>query len=849
MASKDSSERDDSFVSRAAAESSLQASNEELQAMNEELRVTTEELEASQRELESLNEQLMTVNEELEAKVRELMHANNDARNLMNATEIATLFLDAEGRIRLYTPRMRALFNLIPDDVGRPIEHITHRLRYPQLEANIASVAETLQTIEREVESANGGAYIARLMPYRTSDDRIDGVVLTFVDITARRRAEAAVRASEEQFRRAIEEAPVPVIMHAEDGEVLQISRTWTELTGYALRDVPTVDAWLTRAYGEGADAVRAHMHDLFAGSRRSLDVEFEIATQSGEHRRWSFSASSPGTLLDGRRFIVGMAVDITERSRADAALRDSEERYRTLFDSIDEGFCILDLIRDGAGKVLDYRFREVNAAFAKQSGIANAAGRLMREVAPGHEEEWFQIYGEVAATGEPVRFEGRAAALDRWFDVYASRIGGRGSDRVAVVFTDITARRAAEEALRRSEERLRLTVESVPDYAIFTTDTSGRIESWNAGAENIFGYAETEAIGQNASILFTPEDRARNAHLLEMQMAREQGRALDERWHMRRDGSRFYASGVLAPLLDGMRLLGYTKIAQDLTERRRAEESLREAREQLEVRWAERTRDLAETNEALRCEIIERKQSEEMRVRLLGRLVQAQEGECRRISRELHDQLGQQLTALGLKIAAMGEAPLLPAPLQRELADLASIWKQLEQDVDFIVWELRPTALDDLGLVDALSEYIGTWQRHFDVAVHLTTQGMDRIRLEPHIETTLYRIAQEALNNVAKHARAHEVGLLLERRADLVSLIVEDDGRGFDPAAGEAGIGTGLGITGMRERAALAGGTLSIESQPGGARQFLYGFLAPHSRWNHEQAARTVGRRPRHSA
>jgi PAS domain S-box-containing protein len=156
-----------------------------------------------------------------------------------------------------------------------------------------------------------------------------DGFVEFALDVTARREAEAALRESEEQFRRAVEEAPIPVIMHAEDGQVLQISRTWTDLTGFRPEDIPTFEAWLNDAYGEGADAVRTHMHELFAGSRRSVDIEFPIRTCTGEQRHWSFSASSPGMLRDGRRFIVGMAVDITERARAEKELRESEERLR----------------------------------------------------------------------------------------------------------------------------------------------------------------------------------------------------------------------------------------------------------------------------------------------------------------------------------------------------------------------------------------------------------------------------------------------------------------------------------------------------------------------------------------
>ena len=144
-------------------------------------------------------------------------------------------------------------------------------------------------------------------------------------DLTARKIAEDHLLVSEEQFRKAIKEAPIPIIMQAEDGNVLQISDAWTELTGYSQAETPTFDAWLNQAvYGEGANKVKEHMRQLFKGSKRSLNAEFSIRTRKGEERYWIFSASSPGKLADGRRYIVGMAVDITDLKNAQRKLEDS---------------------------------------------------------------------------------------------------------------------------------------------------------------------------------------------------------------------------------------------------------------------------------------------------------------------------------------------------------------------------------------------------------------------------------------------------------------------------------------------------------------------------------------------
>jgi PAS domain S-box-containing protein len=146
---------------------------------------------------------------------------------------------------------------------------------------------------------------------------------------------------------------------------------------------------------------------------------------------------------------------DISDRKETEEALRTSEERYRMLFNSIDEGFCVVEMIFDESGAPVDYRFLEVNHAFEKQSGLRDATGKRMRELAPGHEAHWFEIYGAVARTGQSVRFENRAEALRRWFDVYAFRIGPANSSNVGVLFVDITDRKRVDRALQERERQL----------------------------------------------------------------------------------------------------------------------------------------------------------------------------------------------------------------------------------------------------------------------------------------------------------------------------------------------------------------------------------------------------------
>jgi two-component system CheB/CheR fusion protein len=173
----------------------LKASNEELQALNEELRSAAEELETSREELQSINEELTTVNQELKVKIEEVSQTSNNLQNLINSTDIATIFLDRGFRVHLFSPAARGIFNLLSSDVGRPLSDITHKLEYAGLLEDAANVLEKLNTVEREVHTADGRNFLMRLSPYRTSDDRIQGVVATFTDITERKRAEEAVAA------------------------------------------------------------------------------------------------------------------------------------------------------------------------------------------------------------------------------------------------------------------------------------------------------------------------------------------------------------------------------------------------------------------------------------------------------------------------------------------------------------------------------------------------------------------------------------------------------------------------------------------------------------------------------
>nr|WP_315591882.1 CheR family methyltransferase [uncultured Cupriavidus sp.] len=213
----------------------LKASNEELQAINEELRSATEELETSKEELQSINEELTTVNAELKSKVEETGKINDDLQNLITANDIGTIFVDRSIRIKRYTPRATDVFSIIPSDIGRSLLDITHRLDYDKLSDDAAEAFDSLRLIEREVRSSDDRWYLARLLPYRTTEDRIDGAVLSFIDITSRKAAEEQVRDGEHRMRIVAESTrDYAIITFDDEGRITSWNPGAERIFGYA---------------------------------------------------------------------------------------------------------------------------------------------------------------------------------------------------------------------------------------------------------------------------------------------------------------------------------------------------------------------------------------------------------------------------------------------------------------------------------------------------------------------------------------------------------------------------------------------------------------------------------------
>lgn len=361
--------------------------------------------------------------------------------------------------------------------------------------------------------------------------------------------------------------------------------------------------------------------------------------------------------------------------------------------------------------------------------------------------------------------------------------------------------------------------MDSIVDHAILAMDTDGRITLWSIAAERVFGYRADEIRGQSAAILFTPEDRAVGAEINEFRQAALTGRALDERYHLRKDGSRFYCSGVMSPIRAASgEITGYVKVARDLSQQREQAQALAAAHDELETRVAERTRDVLHSRDALARELEERTAAERRARKLLARMVSLQEEERRRIARDLHDNIGQQMTGLHLQLAALArELSGGESRAGEKLGEVEAAVKQLDKELSFFTWELRPGALYNLGLVPALTDFTDAFARNYHLPTQFECIGMPDRRLSRELEVNLYRIVQEALNNTYKHARASKADVLLQYIEPRIILTVSDDGVGFSAdAARQEQRESGLGLEGMRERATMLRGSLEIESAPG---------------------------------
>jgi PAS domain S-box-containing protein len=362
-----------------------------------------------------------------------------------------------------------------------------------------------------------------------------------------------------------------------------------------------------------------------------------------------------------------------------------------------------------------------------------------------------------------------------------------------------------AKKQLHRRVQQLRTTLESIGD-AFYALDREWRFAYVNDHAEEYFGRPKESLYGRT---LWEEFPRIQGTEF-EQALRRAVAEGVNVRCEGRSPVTGRWVEVDVYPSSEGLSVY-----FRDVTDRRQAEEELRRAKARLASTVEEQIQALARTTEELRAEGEARRRVEAERRRLVTKLMTISEEERGRISRELHDETGQLLTVLTLRLQALRNRPALSAPLADELAVLQEQTERIARSLHQLAWELRPTSLDDLGLDKALEAAVRRRAEAFGVGVSFDSRlGAERLPAE--METQLYRIVTEAITNALKHAEASKVSVLLRRRSGDVHAIVEDDGRGFDPRAVGAGGNGRLGLLGMRERAALLDGAVHVESSPG---------------------------------
>jgi PAS domain S-box-containing protein len=362
-------------------------------------------------------------------------------------------------------------------------------------------------------------------------------------------------------------------------------------------------------------------------------------------------------------------------------------------------------------------------------------------------------------------------------------------------VTRDLTERRRTEVALRRSEERSRLFIDAVQDYAIFMLDPDGCVSTWNTGAERIKGYKASEIVGQHFSRFYPEYDVRAGKPRWELEVAAREGRFEDEGWRLRNDGSRFWANVIITAVKDNSgTLIGFSKVTRDITERMLAQKSLEESR--LKLQESERSlRDLS------------------------LHLLRTQDEERRRIGREIHDSLGQYLSVLKMKLDSMSSS----AASAEENTECANLVEECVKEVRTISYLLYPPMLEEMGLLSAIPWYLEGFSKRSGIKTSFQAPE-DFGRLSRDAELVLFRVLQESLTNVQRHSGSATADILITRTEDAVLLQVTDRGNGLPAAILELGTqdwmgSLGVGLRGMSERLRQLGGSLDVCSDESGTR------------------------------
>ncbi|MEI6639912.1 MAG: CheR family methyltransferase, partial [Chlorobium sp.] len=347
----------------------LKSTNEEMQSANEELQSTNEELTTSKEEMQSMNEELQTVNHELQSRVSDLSQVNNDMKNLLNSTDIATLFLDDALNIRRFTTQTTTIFKLIASDVGRPITDIVTDLHYRGLADDAREVLHSLVFSEKEVSATDGRWFIVKIMPYRTHENRIVGVVITFTDISVAKKLEESLRESEERFRAAIECSDI--IVAAVDKE---LRYTWFYDSHHEFNASVSIGQRDDELPDMQNAAELVEVKQKVFATGETVHRDLTVSCSNGSLRIYDLMAKPRRNASGEIIGVITVAVDSTERKEAEMAQQESADRFSFLFEAIPDGALLL----DAKGKILmANREAERILGFSKEEMLGKTSSEL----------------------------------------------------------------------------------------------------------------------------------------------------------------------------------------------------------------------------------------------------------------------------------------------------------------------------------------------------------------------------------------------------------------------------------------------------------------------------------------
>lgn len=451
----------------------MKASNEELQAMNEELRSAAEELETSKEELQSINEELRTVNQELKVKIEETSIASNNLQNIINSTDIGTIFLDRSFRVALYTPATGAIFNLIPADYGRPLTDITHKLKYHELLADAEIVLEKLMVVEKELTTVDSKTYLMRVAPYRTDEDRINGVVVTFLDISERKDAEEALRIAEEKYRSELEqqvEQRTSELKESRDEYLTLVENTpdiitrWNKdlqllyaNTAFEAKTGTKVKFLLGKTNTEIGDPdsiTIPYAQSLQKAFEQGIMVEHFNSYNTPQGQVHLYSRITPEKNLAGEiQTVLAIARDITDLKNAEEEIRSGKEFLQSVLDNSLDIIQAFKAIRNDSGRIVDFVWLVNNKRAIEQNGEVIGQTILERNphvIPSGIFDRMIQVM-ETGVPQEVEQYYESEQFSGNWF--YQAMV--KQEDGVVMTTRDITDQKNADKELRALKDEL----------------------------------------------------------------------------------------------------------------------------------------------------------------------------------------------------------------------------------------------------------------------------------------------------------------------------------------------------------------------------------------------------------